>query len=111
MTKKNFFLKHLTCYEKYSLSEEYRGDDFWNAEKFEFFSEVDPTEGVVQYLSKEDALRGHLIETTADGRATLSVDTKETLKVGEGRKSVRITSLRSWQDVSHSSIRLLICFA
>lgn len=67
----------------------YTGNDF--LEQWDFFSAGDPTHGMVNYQSKEAAVKQGLAKVE-DGVAILAVDDQTQLKSGENRNSVRISS-------------------
>lgn len=82
----------------------YKGEDFFS--QWDFFTEDDPTHGLVNYQSQGDAESKHL--AFVDGDATiLAVDATKTLQPGQKRDSVRITSKKKWSaglfiaDFSH----------
>lgn len=93
------FSQRATCSDVYTLTDTYRGNDFWEPSKFFFFEWGDPTGGTVQYVGKSDAQRYNLIKTTSDNRMLMYVDTTEVLNAGQGRKAVRITSQKVWDEV------------
>lgn len=93
------------CSDKYVLQDSYKGNDFWDLSKFFFFEWGDPTGGTVQYLGKNDAQRYNLMKVTSDGRMQMLIDTSETLQAPQGRKALRITSQKSWSDVSKKDFR------
>ncbi|OEH76822.1 PAN domain-containing protein [Cyclospora cayetanensis] len=86
------------CSDSYTLSDIFKGDDFWEPSKFFFFEWGDPTGGTVEYVGKADAQKYNLIKTMSDGRIQLLTDTTEVLANGKGRKSVRLTSQKAWRD-------------
>lgn len=70
---------------------------------------TDPTHGFVQYLSQADAQTAGLISQGAGNPAVMSVDHSTILNgtTSQGRKSVRITTQKSWThglfvaDIAH----------
>lgn len=70
----------------------YHGQDFLN--EWDFFAGNDPTNGLVEYLSKDQA--SHLAYVQKDGTTVLAVDSTTKLAVGQKRNSVRISSKKSY---------------
>ncbi|GAA5966344.1 hypothetical protein JCM8115_004841 [Rhodotorula mucilaginosa] len=73
----------------YTLTRSYSGSTFFD--DWMFFQEVDPTEGQVNYVSREEAEQAGLISAD-EYSATMRVDNQSKLGAGENRKSVRIES-------------------
>ncbi|KAF8506413.1 glycoside hydrolase family 16 protein [Hysterangium stoloniferum] len=65
--------------------------DHWN-----FFTDSDPTHGLVDYVSKDDATSYGLASVGDDNVTVLAVDDSSRISVGSNRKSVRITSKKSY---------------
>lgn len=97
----------LPCLAKgYSLANDYTGNnyaDFFG--KFTFWTDADPTNGYVDYVSQDDAWSDGLIGN--GGNIYLGVDTTNVAS-GSGRKSVRLTSTDTYNpgtlfvaDIAH----------
>ncbi|SPO27432.1 related to mixed-linked glucanase precursor MLG1 [Ustilago trichophora] len=71
-----------------------RGNDFFSA--FDWFTDADPTNGLVNYQSQTNARAQNLSFVDGDGHFVMAVST--TPVALEGRNSVRITSKNSYSD-------------
>lgn len=71
-----------------------RGNDFFN--DFEWFTDKDPTQGLVNYQSQADAMAQNLSFVDGDGHFVMRVSTVPVAL--QGRNSVRITSKNSYSD-------------
>lgn len=71
-----------------------RGNDFFNF--FDWFTERDPTNGLVNYVSQEDAQAQNLSFVDADNHFVMAVSTVKTAL--SGRNSVRVSSKESFSD-------------
>ncbi|KAJ1045174.1 hypothetical protein NDA10_006908 [Ustilago hordei] len=71
-----------------------RGNDFFS--NFEWFTDKDPTNGLVNYQSQSNAQSQNLSFVDGDGHFVMAVST--TPVALEGRNSVRITSKQSYSD-------------
>ncbi|KAH7344886.1 glycoside hydrolase family 16 protein [Rhizoctonia solani] len=71
---------------KYAIKERFAGQNFFD----------DPTNGQVDYLSKEDATSAGLAYVQSDGVAVIKVDNTTKLEKGQPRKSVRIQSNKQY---------------
>ncbi|KAK1235253.1 hypothetical protein PQX77_001534, partial [Marasmius sp. AFHP31] len=71
------------------LQDDYQGEAFFN--DFDFFTESDPTSGLVNYQSKENAISKGLA-FVENGVTILAVDNTNTVPTGSNRDSVRIES-------------------
>ncbi|KAF9454288.1 glycoside hydrolase family 16 protein [Macrolepiota fuliginosa MF-IS2] len=71
----------------------YKGEDFFS--QWKFFSNEDPTHGLVNYQNQGDASSKHLAYVDR-GVAVLAVDDTTVLQPGQKRDSVRITSTRTF---------------
>ncbi|KAJ9480240.1 Glycoside hydrolase [Pseudozyma hubeiensis] len=71
-----------------------KGNDFFN--DFEWFTDKDPTNGLVNYQSQSNARAQNLSFVDADDHFVMAVSTVPTAL--EGRNSVRITSKQSYSD-------------
>lgn len=86
----------------YQLDKSYEGEDFFD--KFNYYSDADPTHGYVTYVNKEDAQRMGLASINSDGSFRMKVDDQTTLTQttdysgvnGVGRASVRIEGQDTW---------------
>ena len=81
----------------YQLVQDYSGDAFWQG--FDFFTDSDPTGGLVQFQSLEDAnatgLAGFIEGGNASFAIYMGVDTEKVAP--EGRASVRVASAQTFQ--------------
>lgn len=75
----------------YTLVDDYTPSNFFS--KFDFFTDSDPTNGFVDYVSESTASSGGLISTSASS-VYMGVD--HTNVVTSGRSSVRLTSTASY---------------
>ena len=90
----------------YNLTDDYANEDFFSA--FTFFNEPDPTEGHVEYVSKQVAHKNLLAGTLVnhDNAVYLGVDAQHIAETG--RQSVRLTSKKSFNkglfiaDIAHA---------
>ena len=73
----------------YTLKDSYKGNTFFD--KFNFFTDADPTHGYVDYISKPEAQASGLVRIGSDGKVFIGADSKN-IASGRGRKSVRIES-------------------
>ncbi|KAG9103600.1 hypothetical protein FRC06_009610 [Ceratobasidium sp. 370] len=78
----------------YTLKEKFSGKAFFD--QWWFYSYPDPTNGQVDYLSKEEATAAELAYVQDDGVAVMRVDNTSKLAPGEKRKSVRIQSNKQY---------------
>ncbi|KAL6251593.1 hypothetical protein RBB50_001803 [Rhinocladiella similis] len=91
----------------YQLVHDYSGDAFWTG--FDFFTDRDPTDGLVQFQSLESAnatgLAGFIETGNSSMAIFMGVDTEQVAP--EGRASVRVSSNETFQhalviaDISH----------
>lgn len=77
----------------YQLQETYSGEAFFS--KFLFFTDPDPTDGAIQYVSELEATSAGLIEVRPEG-VYMGVDHFSVLTPGEGRRSLRIHSRNAY---------------
>jgi hypothetical protein len=68
--------------------------------QWSFFTQGDPTHGLVDYQSKSDAVNKGLAYVQDDGTAVLKVDNSTQLSSGQNRASVRITSKKQYSGGS-----------
>ncbi|KAL5492590.1 hypothetical protein ACEPAI_4037 [Sanghuangporus weigelae] len=78
----------------YSLVDFHQGDSFFDG--FDFFTDADPTDGMVNYLSQKDATNANLAHVQSDGTTVLAVDNTNDLSEGAYRNSVRIQSKNTY---------------
>ncbi|CDS00560.1 related to mixed-linked glucanase precursor MLG1 [Sporisorium scitamineum] len=71
-----------------------RGNDFFSS--FDWFTDKDPTNGLVNYQSQSDARAQNLSFVDAEGNLHMAVSTTPVALAG--RNSVRITSKQSYSD-------------
>lgn len=86
----------LSARKTYSVADWYEGQAFldsWN-----FYSNSDPTNGMVNYQSKEDAVSKNLAYVQDDGTFVMTVDDSTWLSSGSYRDSVRISSQKSYNQ-------------
>ncbi|KAK7438036.1 hypothetical protein VKT23_018204 [Stygiomarasmius scandens] len=77
----------------YTLEDMYQGESFFD--NWNFFSEPDPTQGLVDYQSKDNALSKGLA-FVQDGVTVLAVDNSTTIPSGSNRASIRIESKKHY---------------
>ena len=86
-----------TSFAAYQLVHDYSGDAFWQG--FDFFTDSDPTDGLVQFQSLESANSSGIAGLIDGGNASLAiymgVDTEKFAP--EGRAAVRVSSSQSFQ--------------
>lgn len=78
----------------WSLKDTYKGDDFM--EKFDYFSDTDPTHGRVLYQDEKAAKSMNLTYVDHDKNFVLRVDTEK--QRNGGRPSVRLQSKKNYKD-------------
>lgn len=78
----------------YKLVDNYDKNSFLNM--FDFYTSGDPTHGLVDFLSKSEAASAGLAVVDNDGTILLAVDDTTQLSPGQKRKSVRISSQKSY---------------
>ncbi|KAI5455650.1 concanavalin A-like lectin/glucanase domain-containing protein [Mariannaea sp. PMI_226] len=81
-------------HESYALERIYNYTNFFN--EFDFFTEVDPTDGYVEYANAATASGCGLVGYQ-NGLIYIGVD-HQTVNPTKGRKSVRVTSKKSWSN-------------
>ncbi|CAI7617923.1 unnamed protein product [Penicillium bialowiezense] len=80
----------------YALKDTYSGTDFFD--NFEYFTDADPANGFVQYISRANAKWLNLTYASSES-AVLKVDTTLSgTQAASGRQSVRITSNNTYAD-------------
>ncbi|KAI0030591.1 2 beta-glucan [Vararia minispora EC-137] len=85
---------------QYSISDTFQGNDFLN--NFDFFTDADPTNGYVNYVSKADALAKDLVQVSGNNFTLRADDQNVPSTSARGRDSVRITSQKAYN--THVSI-------
>lgn len=88
----------------WSLKDTYSGDDYMS--KFDYFTDTDPTNGLVVFENEETAKNLNLTYVDDSGNFVLRTDTVE--QRTEGRPSVRLQSQASYENavimyVNHSA--------
>ncbi|GAA5898079.1 hypothetical protein JCM6882_003322 [Rhodosporidiobolus microsporus] len=78
------------------LKRTYTGSDFTAGKAFEFFTDDDPTHGLVDYVDGTTASSLGLTKVTSSNAAILAIDSKSTLAYNTKRKSVRIESVETY---------------
>ncbi|KAF8757738.1 WD domain, G-beta repeat [Rhizoctonia solani] len=78
----------------YKIADNYFGDNFFDG--WDFFSESDPTNGNVNYLTKSDAFSKKLAYVQDNGTVIMKVDDTTWVSSGGNRNSVRIASSKSY---------------
>lgn len=78
----------------YRLEDFYQGESFLN--NWEFFSDADPTHGLVNYQTKANAVKKKLAYVQPDGTTVLAVDDFTDVPVGGKRDSVRISTKKKY---------------
>ncbi|KAK8864224.1 hypothetical protein IAR55_001470 [Kwoniella newhampshirensis] len=77
------------------LARRYVGQDFMN--QFDFFTDDDPTQGFVNYVSKSDASSASLVDVQSDNTFIMRADSSS-IATGRGRDSIRISSKDKFAD-------------
>jgi len=71
--------------EKFYLEDNYEGNNFFDM--FNFYSDADPTHGLVDYVPREEAASRNLTFINEFGQAVMRIDKDSHLEQGEFRKS------------------------
>lgn len=79
----------------WTLSDQYEPNDFLSTSKWEYFTDADPTHGLVTYQSASNAKSLNLTGVSND-EFYMRVDTTE--QQLSGRPSVRIQSAKNYSD-------------
>jgi len=79
---------------EYSVVDRWAGADFFNG--WNFFSNPDPTHGLVNYLPESEAKSSNLAYVDGDGNAVMKVDSTTDLPLGKNRDSVRIATQKRY---------------
>ncbi|KAL7421539.1 hypothetical protein Q5752_003308 [Cryptotrichosporon argae] len=77
------------------LAKRYAGSDFEN--DFKYFTDTDPTNGYVNYVSLSDGQSAGLVGVQSDGSFVMKADSTKTGS-GRGRDSIRISSKDKYAD-------------
>jgi len=80
--------------KNFTLVDKYQGANFFDG--WDFFSDADPTNGNVDFATQQEAFDGGLAFTAKDGTTVLAVDDRSAVPVGGNRKSVRISSKKTY---------------
>jgi beta-glucanase (GH16 family) len=83
--------------DAWTLKETYAGPTFFD--KFTYFTDPDPTNGYVDYVSKDEANSLNLTYTGNDGRVYMAAESRN-IASGRGRKSVRLESVSEYNSGS-----------
>jgi len=78
----------------YTLLDAYQGENFFDG--WNFYSQADPTGGLVTFETQKQAEQNGLAYIRSDGIAVMKVDNATHLKSGQPRKSVRISTKKSY---------------
>ncbi|KAF5379325.1 hypothetical protein D9757_007612 [Collybiopsis confluens] len=89
-------IKHRST--NYKIEDSYQGQDFLDSSKWTYYSDSDPTHGLVNYLSAADAKSKGLAYVQDDGTTILAVDNYTTLSSGQPRNSVRVATTKSYNS-------------
>ncbi|KAH6910650.1 family 16 glycosyl hydrolase [Coprinopsis sp. MPI-PUGE-AT-0042] len=76
------------------LEDDYKAPDFFD--HMLFYTDTDPTHGLVTYVSKEEAFARNLAFISDDGKVVMKADTETTLERGQPRASVRIETIKHY---------------
>ncbi|KXN87443.1 putative glycosidase C21B10.07, partial [Leucoagaricus sp. SymC.cos] len=80
---------------QYHVQVHYEGESFFN--DWYFFDGNDPTHGLINYQSRDQAVAKKLAYVDdATGMTVLTVDSKSTVPVGGKRDSVRVSTKQTW---------------
>lgn len=77
-----------------TLVDKYAGETFFDG--WDFFTDADPTHGNVQYVSQKEATSAGLATVGSDNVAVIAVDDTNQVAVGGNRKSVRISTKKTY---------------
>ncbi|PVF92802.1 hypothetical protein CPB86DRAFT_716752, partial [Serendipita vermifera] len=79
----------------YSIVDSFEGHNFFDT-NISFFDYSDPTHGMITYVSAQEAYDSRLAYVQDDGTVIMTVDTVSSISPSGHRKSVRITSKKSY---------------
>jgi len=82
-----------TSVQGYVLTDHFVGSNFFN--NFNFFDNVDPSHGYVNYVSSQNAKAKGLVHVTSNSSVYIGCDSTN-IAVGLGRDSVRLESKHKW---------------
>eukprot|EP00039_Didymoeca_costata_P021053 m.343255 g.343255 ORF g.343255 m.343255 type:complete len:338 (-) comp22566_c0_seq1:29-1042(-) len=89
-TQSNFVLS----LSSYKLSDVWQGETFFNG--WDFYTTQDPTHGCVDFVSRDEAQHDGLIWTTSSQAGMKADNTTVVASCGQGRKSIRISSQKTY---------------
>lgn len=75
---------------QFYLADHYESNNFFDG--FDYFSNSDPTHGLVEYVGRDEAVSRNLTFVNQQGQAVVRIDKDTYLQPGEFRKSVRLES-------------------
>ncbi|KDR80687.1 hypothetical protein GALMADRAFT_241074 [Galerina marginata CBS 339.88] len=78
----------------FKLKDMYQGQAF--LDEWDFFTDADPTHGLVNFQTRQNAIKKNLAFVQDDGTTVLAVDDVSTLPVGTPRDSIRISSKKTY---------------
>jgi len=81
-----------TATSPWKLFQSYQGNNFFDA--WDFYTDSDPTHGLVDYIDQQTAMSNGLLEVNNQGNAVMRVETTE--NVSGNRQSIRITTQSSF---------------
>jgi len=93
-TRANSSSVHHARGTSYNLVDLYQGQSFFDG--WDFFTDADPTNGLVDYVSQSEATSAGLAYVQSDNTVVLAVDDTSTVPVGGNRKSVRISTQKTY---------------
>ncbi|KAI0794475.1 glycoside hydrolase family 16 protein [Fomes fomentarius] len=76
--------------QSYTLHKEYAGQSFFDG--WNFFTDEDPTHGLVNFVGRTEANSSKLAYVQDDGTAVIAVDNSDGIPEGGRRKSIRIAT-------------------
>ncbi|KAF9512713.1 glycoside hydrolase family 16 protein [Hydnum rufescens UP504] len=83
-----------TTQAEYNIVDRWAGQGFFDG--WDFFSNPDPTNGMVNYVTRSEATSANLAYVDGDGVAVMKVDSTKNLAQGQYRNSVRISSQKQY---------------
>ncbi|KAJ9651165.1 hypothetical protein H2198_009542 [Neophaeococcomyces mojaviensis] len=97
----SLFSASASATDVYNLATSYKGNDFLDTSKFNYFNGLDPNKGYVTYLDKDSAVNANLVGVESDVfymsvDSQSLLDTPDSIALGSGRSSVRIESTTRW---------------
>jgi hypothetical protein len=82
--------------KNYTLDIKYEGENFFT--EWNFFTEKDPTQGLVNYLSKKEATYHGLATVQDDNSTIFAVDSTNDLPLNTKRNSIRISTKKTFNS-------------